>query len=206
MIMPQITPPLLIATHNNGKLREIEEILKPFEFPVVSASGKKLPEPEETGESFEENALLKARHAADHTGMWALADDSGLSVKDLNGAPGIYSARWAGPEKDFTYAMQRIHDELAKRHSVPQGSEAEFVCVLALAGPEGEQFVYTGIVEGRLQFPPLGEQGFGYDPIFIPQGHAETFGQMEPAFKHSISHRAKAFEQLAADLRNRPVA
>jgi XTP/dITP diphosphohydrolase len=184
---------LLVASHNAGKVREIEELLAPLGFDIQSAAG--LPEPDETGLTFEDNAILKARAAADASGITALADDSGLAVDALDGAPGIYSARWAGPSKDFTAAMARVERELAGRNT-----SAKFVCVLALARPHGEVKTYRGEVHGRLVFPPRGSKGFGYDPIFAASGMSETFGEIDPALKHSISHRAKAFAKLVAGL------
>jgi XTP/dITP diphosphohydrolase len=185
---------LVLASHNKGKVREIEALLAPLGFEIVSAEGS--PEPEETGATFEENAILKARAAADAAGIAALADDSGLSVDALDGAPGIYSARWAGVAKDFSAAMARVERELAGRDS-----SAKFVCVLALARPRGDVETFRGEVHGRLVFPPRGGRGFGYDPIFIADGMNETFGEIDPALKHAISHRAKAFEKFVAALR-----
>jgi XTP/dITP diphosphohydrolase len=152
-----------------------------------------LTEPEETGTTFAENAVLKARAAAAASGFAALADDSGLSVTALGGAPGIYSARWAGPKKDFSFAMARVERELAQ----VADRSAKFVCALALAQPSGEVEVFEGEVHGSLEFPPRGDKGFGYDPIFVAHGMRQTFGEIDPALKHSISHRAKAFEKFA---------
>lgn len=182
---------LVIASHNQGKVREIADLLKRYAPSCRSAGELGLPEPEETGATFRENAELKARAAA-AAGHVALADDSGLVVPALGGQPGIYSARWAGPEKDFTQAMARVQREL------PEGAErtAHFVCALALAWPDGHCETVEGRVYGTLAWPPRGEQGFGYDPIFVPDGFADTFGEMEPASKHRISHRADAFRQL----------
>ncbi|PIW29688.1 MAG: non-canonical purine NTP pyrophosphatase, RdgB/HAM1 family [Rhodospirillales bacterium CG15_BIG_FIL_POST_REV_8_21_14_020_66_15] len=185
---------LVIATHNPGKLREIRDLLEPHGVAVGSAADLGLPEPEETGDSFRANALLKARAAAAASGLPALADDSGLAVDALGGAPGIHSARWAGPEKDFTRAMERVWDlvhESENRH-------AHFVCALALAWPGGDSEVFEGRVDGTLVWPPLGDKGFGYDPMFQPEGYFITFGEMAPNQKHRISHRAHAFEQLVA--------
>jgi len=180
---------LVVASHNKGKVREIEELLRPLGFEVMSAED--LPEPEETGATFEDNAALKARAACEATGLAALADDSGLSVEALGGAPGIYSARWAGGTKDFRVAMARVQHELAGRDP-----SAKFVCVLALARPGEEVRTFRGEVHGHLTFPPRGMKGFGYDPIFVADGMNETFGEIDPALKHSISHRAKAFEKF----------
>jgi XTP/dITP diphosphohydrolase len=183
---------VVVASHNKGKVREIEELLAPFGFAVKGAAELGLIEPEETETTFEGNAILKARAAAEVSGMTALADDSGLSVNALNGAPGIYSARWAGKSKDFYAAMARVEHELrdAKDRS------AKFVCVLALAAPNGETETFRGEIEGHLAFPPRGTKGFGYDPIFVANGMRETFAEIDPAAKHAMSHRAKAFEKL----------
>jgi len=185
---------LVLATHNAGKVREIAELLAPFAVDVVSAGSLGLPEPEETGTTFRANAELKAHAAAAAANLPALADDSGLVVDALGGAPGIYSARWAGPTKDFAVAMQRVEQEL---HDA-QKPTARFVCALSLAWPDGVCDTFEGTVEGTLTFPPRGTQGFGYDPIFIPTGHAITFGEMAPDKKHAMSHRAHAFHQLVA--------
>lgn len=185
---------LVIATHNSGKLREIAALLSPYHVKCQSAGELGLPEPEETGASFAENALIKARAAALASGKPALADDSGLSVGALGGDPGIYSARWAGPEKNFTLAMNKVKDALAGRDN----RKAAFICVLCLCWPDGHVENFEGRVEGRLTFPPRGEKGFGYDPIFIPDGHNMTFAEMDPDDKHTISHRADAFRQLVA--------
>lgn len=185
-------PKLVIASHNKGKVREIAELLEPFGTDVVSAGELDLPEPEETGMSFIANALIKAHAAAEASGLPALADDSGLSVAALGGQPGIYSARWAGPEKDFDRAMARVNEELARSAD----RSGRFVCALALAWPDGHAEVFEGIVSGTIVWPMRGEKGFGYDPIFEPDGYAVTFAEMEPAEKHAISHRAVAFEQL----------
>lgn len=187
---------LVIASHNGGKLREIAALLAPFALDIVGAGALGLPEPEETGATFVDNALLKARAAALASGAVALADDSGLAVAALDGAPGIYSARWAGESKDFSAAMARVERELAARKASDRG--AKFVCALALAAPDGESAVFEGEVRGRLVFPPRGTKGFGYDPIFVAQGMSETFGEIEPSLKHAISHRAQAFEKLMA--------
>jgi XTP/dITP diphosphohydrolase len=182
---------LVIASHNPGKVEEITALLAPFAIDAVSAAALGIAEPEETGDSFEANAALKARAAAEASGLPAIADDSGLVVPALGGAPGIYSARWAGPAKDFRIAMQRVHRELAD-----QDRSAEFVAVLALAWPDGGLELFRGAVAGKLVWPPRGERGFGYDPIFVPEGGVETFGEIDPARKHRISHRARAFAKL----------
>jgi len=189
---------LLIESHNPGKVREIRELLAPFSFSVRGAAELGLPEPEETGQTFAENADLKARAAAEATGGLALADDSGLVVYALDGSPGIYSARWAGPEKDFVAAMARVGRELEEIRA--EDHSAKFVCALALAEPGHEPEIFEGEVHGRLVFPPRGTRGFGYDPIFVAEGMDQTFGEMEPALKHSISHRARAFAKLKSHL------
>ena len=187
---------LIVASHNEGKVREIRELLSPYGLIVKSAAEMNLREPEETGATFAENATLKARAAADASGFMALADDSGLVVTALDGAPGRYSARWAGPQKDFVAAMDRVRHELAERGA--QNSFAKFVCALALAQPHGATEVYEGEVHGHLEFPPRGSKGFGYDPVFVPNGFMQTFGEIEPAQKHGMSHRARAFEKFIA--------
>ena len=189
---------LVIASHNPGKVREIEELLEPYDVTVVSAGALGLPEPEETGAGFAENAALKARAAARGAGLSALADDSGLAVQALGGEPGIRSARWAGPDKDFGLAMARVERELAVARARNGTDErgAAFVCALCLAWPDGSERNFEGRVEGRVVWPPRGSRGFGYDPIFIPEGFDITFGEMEPGEKHRISHRARAFAKL----------
>lgn len=186
---------LLVASHNPGKVREIAELLAAHGVGVRGAAELGLKEPEETGATFAENAALKARAAATASGLVALADDSGLSVTALDGAPGIYSARWAGAEKDFSVAMARVEREL--QENVARDRSAKFVCALALAAPSGETEIFEGEVHGQLVFPPRGDKGFGYDPIFVADGLMQTFGEIEPARKHAISHRARAFEKFA---------
>jgi XTP/dITP diphosphohydrolase len=183
---------LVIATHNQGKLAEIGELLRPFGTAVIGAVALGLPEPEETGDSFEANAELKALAAATASGLPALADDSGLVVPALGGAPGIYSARWAGPERDFGRAMARVEEQLKGKDD----RRAAFVAALALAWPDRHVETFRGEVHGHLVWPPRGTRGFGYDPVFVPAGGHETFGEMEPAAKHAISHRADAFRKL----------
>jgi XTP/dITP diphosphohydrolase len=185
---------LIVASHNPGKVREIRALLGPHGIEPVSAAALGLPEPEETGATFAANAELKALAGARGGGHAALADDSGLCVDALDGAPGIYSARWAGPTKDFRIAMTRIHDEL--RHKGLSTSKAKFVCALCLALPSGETAVFEGEVQGHLVFPPRGEHGFGYDPIFVADGMDRTFAEIDPAAKHAMSHRARAFAKL----------
>jgi XTP/dITP diphosphohydrolase len=185
---------LVIASHNPGKIEEIAALLAPFAVAVVSAGSLGIPEPEETGDTFEANAALKARAAAEISGLPALADDSGLVVPALGGAPGIYSARWAGAAKDFRAAMERVNRELGDRDR-----RATFVAVLALAWPDARDVhveLFRGEVQGNLVWPPRGDRGFGYDPMFVPAGGALTFGEMDPAEKHKISHRARAFAKL----------
>jgi XTP/dITP diphosphohydrolase len=191
-----MTTTLIIASHNEGKVREFRELLAPFGFDVKSAAELNLAEPEETGQTFEANADLKAVAAAKASGMLCLADDSGLVVTALDDAPGIYSARWAGANKDFSQAMGRVARELHQAGEEPTGAAAYFVCVLSLAYPNGDVRTIRGEVHGTLTFPPRGKKGFGYDPIFIPNGYNETFGELDPAVKNAISHRAKAFATL----------
>ena len=190
---------LVIASHNPGKVEEISALLAPFAIDTVSAAALGIAEPEETGDSFEANAALKAKAAADASGLPAIADDSGLVIPALGGAPGIYSARWAGPAQDFRFAMGRVHRELGD-----QDRSARFVAVLALAWPDGDLELFRGEVAGKLVWPPRGERGFGYDPIFVPEGGVATFGEIDPAQKHRISHRARAFAKVVDRcLRNR---
>ncbi|MFZ1990540.1 MAG: RdgB/HAM1 family non-canonical purine NTP pyrophosphatase [Alphaproteobacteria bacterium] len=189
---------LVVATHNPGKLREIAELLRPFDVETVSVGALGLPEPEETGSTFAENAELKALAAARASGFPALADDSGICIDALDGAPGIYSARWAGENKDFASAMARVKAELDARR-VPQDKwTAHFISALTLAWPDGHVESFEGRVDGHLTFPPRGGKGFGYDPIFVPEGHTETYGELEPEYKHTMSHRALAFAKLIA--------
>src|SRR3954451_18650895 len=185
---------LVVASHNAGKVVEIEALLKPFGILTIGAASLGLPEPEETGGTFEETAALKARATAERSGLPALADDSGLVVPALGGAPGIYSARWAGPEKDFRIAMRRVEERLAGNPD----RRAHFVAALSLAWPDGHAETFRGVVYGSLVWPPRGDRGFGYDPMFVPEGHRWTFGEMDPDKKHGMSHRAAAFRQLKA--------
>ena len=185
---------IVAASHNEGKVRELAELLAPFGVECVSAASLGLPEPEETGASFAENAAIKAEAAAKASGMMALADDSGLEVAALDGAPGIHSARWGGPGKDFGLAMERVHRELDAK-AAPD-ARANFTCALALAAPEGSARVFEGKVFGTLIWPPRGGRGFGYDPIFVADGYEETFGEMAPELKNWLSHRMRAFEKL----------
>jgi len=195
---------LVIASHNAGKLREIRALLEPFGMVPVSAGELGLPEPAETEDSFAGNALIKARASALGSGLPALSDDSGLMVDALGGAPGVYTADWAekqpyegGPGRDWYIAMGKVEGKLAELGEDVDRS-AHFVCTLALVWPDGEEAVFEGRVSGALVWPPRGTQGFGYDPVFQPLGHSITFGEMEPAAKHAMSHRAVAFEKLVA--------
>jgi XTP/dITP diphosphohydrolase len=195
---------LVIATHNAGKFSEISALLAPFGIECLSASELDLPEPEETGVSFVDNAELKAREAADLTGLPALADDSGLCVDALGGMPGIFSARWAEERaggRDFRLAMERVWEQLEA--CGPRATrDAHFACALSIAWPnDGQCESFEGRVDGSLVWPPRGTRGFGYDPMFVAAGHEETFGEMDPEEKHRISHRAEAFEKLVAALR-----
>lgn len=186
---------LVLASHNPGKLKEIAALMAPFGVTTLGAGDLGLPEPAETGTSFAANAELKALAAARASGKPALADDSGLAVAALNGDPGIYSARWAGPAKDFALAMHKVAQGLAKAGA--EDWSARFVCALTLAWPDGHVETVEGAVAGTLVWPPRGERGFGYDPMFVPEGHTLTFGEMDPAKKHAMSHRAVAFAKLA---------
>ena len=185
---------LVIASHNPGKVREIAAFLTPYGIEAVPIASLGLPEPEETGQTFVENAALKARAAAKESNIPSLADDSGLTVAALNGAPGVYSARWAGPKKDFPSAMARVERELAGKSD----RRAAFICALVLAWPDGHCETVEGCVDGIIVWPPRGTKGFGYDPIFLPNGFATTFGEMDQDAKDRISHRGDAFRKLAA--------
>jgi XTP/dITP diphosphohydrolase len=201
----QISGRLVIATHNPGKLAEMRELLQPYGIDAVSAGELGLGEPDEGGTSFRENARIKATAAAKAAQLPAFADDSGLAVDALGGEPGIYSARWAGPEKNFRHAMQTIEDKLRERAAVaPRQRRAHFVSALCVAWPDGHVEEFEATVDGTLIWPPRGEQGFGYDPMFLPDGHARTFGEMPSEEKHGLpprgkglSHRARAFVKLA---------
>jgi XTP/dITP diphosphohydrolase len=188
---------LILASHNQGKLREISALLAPLSVTVIPAGAIGLPEPEETGATFAENALIKAKAAATGGGLPALADDSGLAVESLLGEPGIYSARWAGPARDFGMAMRSLEQKLASAGaSAPEQRRAEFICVLSLCLPDARHQEFEGRVAGRLVWPPRGTLGFGYDPMFMPEGYGMTFGEMPPDAKHGISHRAAAFRKF----------
>lgn len=185
---------LVLASHNLGKIAELEALCAPLGVTVHSAQALSLPEPDEVGTTFGENAILKAEAACSSSGLWALADDSGLCVEALSGEPGIYSARWAGPDKDFGAAMAKIHKRLRALPSpAPLPHRAHFVCALALARPGERTHLFEGRADGTLVWPPRGTSGFGYDPIFQPLGEEKTFGEMAPNLKEALSHRTKAF-------------
>jgi XTP/dITP diphosphohydrolase len=184
---------LVLASHNAGKLREFAELLAPYRISVISADSLGLPEPDETETSFTGNARLKAHAAATASGLPALSDDSGFCVAALGGAPGIHSARWAGPSKDFAAAMARVNQLM----SASPDRSAWFVCALCIAWPDGETAVFQGEIHGRAIWPPRGANGFGYDPMFVPDGGAASFGEMAPEAKDAISHRAHAFAAFA---------
>jgi XTP/dITP diphosphohydrolase len=189
---------LVAASHNGGKVREILDLVAPHRLSIVSAAELGLPEPEETGSTFADNARLKAQAAAQAAKLPALADDSGLEVEALGGAPGIFSARWAGRTRNFNLAMQRVADELTECGAWREpGPRANFTAVLCLAWPEGEVALFEGKVYGHLVWPPRGSKGFGYDPMFVADGCGLTFGEMDPDAKHAISHRARAFREFA---------
>jgi XTP/dITP diphosphohydrolase len=190
---------LLLATHNRGKVAEFRDMLGPLVEEMVCAADFHLPEPAETGTTFIENALIKSRAAMAATHLPCLADDSGLAVGALGGAPGVYSADWAGVPRDFGIAMKKLHDELGGQVN---GQAAAFVTVLTLSRPDQPDEAFEGRCEGTLVWPPRGEKGFGYDPMFVPDGHTKTFAEMTPAEKNGLSHRAKAAEKLAAFLAN----
>lgn len=188
---------LVVATHNPGKVVEINDLVRPFGLDAVSAGALGLPEPEETETTFAGNARLKAVAAATASGLPSLSDDSGLEVECLDGAPGIYSARWAGPSKDFRIAMSKVADEVTKRNGwTGAGPKANFVCALCIAIPGQQPQIFEGKIYGHLVWPARGSLGFGYDPMFLADGHDKTFGEMEPDAKHAISHRAIAFAKF----------
>ena len=192
-----MTKKVIVASHNSGKVREIKSLLKPYSFTIQSASDLKIKEPKETGKNFIENAILKAKFVSKKSGCIALADDSGLCINLLNGEPGIYSARWAGKDKDFKLAIKKIEKKLIKID--PNSNikyRSHFCCALALSFPNGQTISFQGKVYGQLQFPAKGLNGFGYDPIFVPNGYKKTFGEMNYAYKERISHRQKAFKKL----------
>lgn len=185
----------MIATHNPGKAREISDLLRPYVSKFYTASELNLPEPEETGATYIANASLKARAATKLSGKPALADDSGFSVNALQGAPGIYSARWAGPNKDFMKAMSEVHRQMDNH---PDRS-ASFICVLALGWPDGHVETFEGKIDGEVIWPPRGDKGFGYDPMFVPKDESRTYAEISPEEKHKTSHRARAFQKLVKE-------
>ncbi|MBI3439501.1 MAG: RdgB/HAM1 family non-canonical purine NTP pyrophosphatase [Proteobacteria bacterium] len=197
--MPKLSGRIVVASHNAGKVREIGELLAPFGVEAVSAASLNLPEPEETETTFVGNAELKARAAAKASGLPALADDSGLEVFALDRAPGVYSARWAGPDRNFKTAMARVWRELEETGA--SDLSARFVCALSLAQPDGAIESFEGEARGHIVWPARGDKGFGYDPIFVPDGHVRTFGEMSGDQKLPLTHRARAFEKLVASLR-----
>ncbi len=189
---------IVLASHNAGKVAEFQTMFEPYDVKIIGADVVGLPEPEETEDTFEGNALLKARHACEITAMPCLADDSGLSVTALDGAPGIYSARWAGPTKDFDMAMKKVWDGIGDKPD----KTARFVAVLALVHPDGMEYVARGEVNGNLCYPPRGGYGFGYDPIFMPENETQTFGELGAEGKDKYSHRKRAFDNLEALLKS----
>jgi XTP/dITP diphosphohydrolase len=202
MLMPRLKPgtQIVVASHNKGKIIEINELVRPFGLEAISAGALGLPEPEETETTFAGNARLKAVAAMEASGLPALSDDSGLMVEALGGAPGIYSARWAGESKDFNHAMRTVAEELSRRHAWPRPGSSEsaprasFICALCLAMPGEAPHIFEGRVDGHLVWPTRGPKGFGYDPMFVPDGETLTFGEMTAAQKHTMSHRARAFQ------------
>ena len=197
--MPKLQPGRLVAaTHNKGKVAELKDLFEPLGFEVVSAIDLGLDEPEETEQTFAGNALIKARAACEATGAPALSDDSGLVVHALGGMPGVHTALWAGNPRDFGVAMQKVETLLAEIRATDRS--AYFACTLAVAWPDGAHEIFEGKAHGTLTWPPRGEKGFGFDPMFIPDGYHVTFAEMDPAHKHSISHRADAFAKLKAAL------
>ena len=188
---------LVVATHNPGKVVEINTLIAPYGLEAIAAGALGLPEPDETGTMFASNARIKARAAADAAGLPALADDSGLCIDALDGAPGIFSARWGGTSKDFSAAMERVNRELELRGArLPSDRAAHFVSALCLSWPGGEDQVFEGRAFGEVVWPPRGNLGFGYDPIFVPDGYKQTFGELDAATKDRISHRARAFDKF----------
>ena len=185
---------LVIASHNEGKIKEIRDLLKPLKIDVLSAKDFKMIEPDENGVSFEENALIKSSFVSKQSGLPSLSDDSGICFPDLNNSPGIYSARWAGKNKNFSLAMLKVYNGLKKLKKPT--NKCSFICSLSLAWPDGYNVTVSGKVDGVFTWPPRGKKGFGYDPIFTPLGHNMTFAEMEPDFKHGISHRSFAFKKL----------
>ena len=185
---------LVIASHNKGKIKEIKELLQPLNIEIISAYDLKIVEPIENGLTFKENALIKSKFVSNATGLPCISDDSGICFEDLNNEPGIYSARWAGEHKDFNFAMLKIHKAI-KKITNPK-LKCYFVCSLSICWPDEYDITVSGSVDGMFTWPPRGENGFGYDPIFTPIGYKKTYGELEPKFKHSISHRSIAFNKL----------
>ena len=191
---------LILATHNPGKVGEFREMFVPLGIEIISAGDLGLPEPEETGSTFHENAKLKAVAAAKAANLPALADDSGMCVADLDGAPGIYSARWGGPNKDFASATERVKRQLEQKGKKIEGAKAYFICILSLAQPDGGSVEFEGRMNGSLTYPPRGRNGFGYDPIFVPEGGSQTYGELTQTEKNQTNHRARAFDKFKAYL------
>lgn len=187
---------LIIASHNQDKVAEILDFVRPYGFVVETARQHGVSEPEETGSTFSDNALLKARNTFMHTHLPSLADDSGMAVEALGGAPGIYSARWGGDSRDFNMAMQRVKTEIEAKNLIPEGSIAHFICVLAYIDETGTEHVFEGTIKGHLSFPPRGNNGFGYDPVFVPDGYNKTFAELGADIKNKISHRSIAMEKF----------
>ena len=185
---------IVIASHNKGKIREIKDLLNPLKVDILSANNFNLKEPIEYGSSFEENALIKSSYVSKITGIPSLSDDSGICFSDLNNEPGVFSARWAGEDKNFNLAMTKIYDSILKIKK--PSYDCFFVCALSLCWPDGSNVTVSGKIDGKFSWPPKGKNGFGYDPIFKPLDYDDTFGEMQPELKHSISHRAVAFKKL----------
>lgn len=196
MVRLFVEPELVLASHNTGKIIEFRSLLAPYGVTLLGGPDFNIAEPEETADTFAGNALIKSEAFMKATGKPSLADDSGIEVKALDGAPGIYSARWGGNNRDFYAAMLRVEKELKEKGLNPQGAEARFICVLSLTWPDGETVQYEGTVEGTLTFPPRGTNGHGYDPIFVPNGYDQTFGELPDTMKDKISHRANATRDL----------
>ena len=194
MVTTEWNQKLVISSHNIGKIKEFYELFKPFNITLFSSLDFNIDEPKENGKNFSENALIKAYYTYEHTGLASLSDDSGICIEALEGQPGIFSARWAGPKKDFSEAIKKVEKKL-KNLKIEKAC-AFFICSLAIVWPDGSHQLFEGRVDGRLIFPPRGNFGFGYDPIFIPDGYKETFGEMDPKIKKKISHRAEAFKIL----------
>jgi len=194
MVATEWNQKLVISSHNTGKIKEFYELFKPFNITLFSSLDFNIDKPKENGNNFAENALIKAHYTYEHTGLASLSDDSGICIEALEGQPGIFSARWAGPKKDFSEAIKKVEKKL-KDLKIEKAC-AFFICSLAIVWPDGSHQLFEGRVDGRLIFPPRGNFGFGYDPIFIPHGRKETFGEMDPKIKKKISHRAEAFKLL----------